>query len=125
MNIPSWSFRNVGQSMIQIKPKNIKKKEKEKDNDNDNPPEITHSDKTEEFPPKTPIVLIKESANPPEITHSDKTEEFPPKTPIILIKESANPPETTTNYDKIEEFLLSYINLGFEINLELIIELYI
>jgi hypothetical protein len=98
MNIPSWSFRNVGQSMIQIKPKNIKKKEKEKDNDND---------------------------NPPEITHSDKTEEFPPKTPIILIKESANPPETTTNYDKIEEFLLSYINLGFEINLELIIELYI
>jgi hypothetical protein len=34
-----------------------------------------------------------------------------------------NPPET--NADKIEDFLLNFFDLGFEMNLELFIELYI
>jgi len=42
-----------------------------------------------------------------------------------IIKKPENPPETTTNYDKIEDFLLNFIDLGFEINLDLFIELYI
>ncbi len=59
MDIPSWSFTNIGQSMMKIKPQSIKE----------------------------------------------------------------NPPET--NADKIEDFLLNFFDLGFEMNLELFIELYI
>jgi hypothetical protein len=93
MDIPSWSFTNIGKSMM------------------------TSSCIIEHK-------IIKKPENPPETTHSDKPDEFTPKTQIVLIKESANPPETT-NYDTITDFILNFINLGFEINLELIIELYI
>lgn len=80
MDIPSWSFTNIGKSML--------------------PPEITHFDKIEELPTKTPIGEC------------------------VLIEES-NPPETITIFDKIEEFLYNYIDLGFDLNLKLFIELYI
>lgn len=66
MDIPSWSFTNVGQSMMSSSCI------------------IEHK-------------IIKKPENLPEIT----------------------------NFDKIEEFLLNFIDLGFEINLDLFIELYI
>ena len=42
-----------------------------------------------------------------------------------IIKKPENPPETTTTYDKIEDFLLNFIDLGFDVNLDLFIELYL
>jgi hypothetical protein len=43
-----------------------------------------------------------------------------------IIKKPENPPETI--YDKIEEFIYNvanYVDLGFDVNLDLFIELYI
>lgn len=80
MDIPSWSFTNIGQSMMQIKPKHIKE--------------------NEELLTKTQTILIKESV---------KLENLP----------------ETTNFDKIKEFLYTYVDLGFDMNFELFIDLYI
>ena len=79
------------------------------------PPEITHFDKIEALPYNS----VKPE-NPPKTTNFDKIEEFP----YNSVKPE-NPPETITIFDKIEEFLYNYIDLGFDLNLKLFIELYI